>query len=372
METKKTYRIAIIDFDDINNPLLGGGQARATVEVGKRLARMGHRVTVITSRYPGSKDRFENGMLYRHIGLGTNNIRINNFMYIFTLPFALRKLQADIVLECFTAPVSTLLTPLWTRIPVIAIPSSFDATRFTRYYHLPFDRVEKFGVRFYKYFLPFSAAIDHQMKKLNPMITSRIVPDGVDRKYLTIRKQNGQFILYLGRLELSQKGIDLLLKAYKRVEKVIGYPLVIVGDGPDKKKVTALIKTLKLEETVTLVGHKYGTDKYDLLSKTLFFALPSRAETFCLAALEALAAGLPIVAFDIPGISWMDDTVALKAKPYNIAEYASLLKKATNKKLTETMGKRARRFASSFTWNHVAKEYDEFIRFVVNKEKKRG
>lgn len=369
MKTNKTYHIVILDFDDINNPLLGGGQARATVEVGKRLAEMGHRITVITSTYPGCHDRYEQGMHYKHIGLGTNNIRINNFLYIFALPFALRNVQADIVLECFTAPISTLFSPLWTKIPVIAIPSTFDATRFSQFYHLPFDVIEKFGVRFYKYFLPFSSAIDRQMKKLNPEIISKIVPEGVDKKYLSIKKQDGEYILYLGRLELFQKGIDLLLHAYKLIEKDIHFPLVIAGDGPDKKKVIELIKKLDLEEKVTLVGPKYGTDQYKVLSKALFYALPSRAETFSLSTLEALAAGLPIVAFDIPGISWTDKTVALKAKQNDIEAYAKLLKRAADKKLTTIMGEKARKFASKFTWDHVAREYDKFIRFVINKEK---
>jgi glycogen synthase len=59
MKSKKALSIAILDFDHINNPLLAGGQARATYEVGKRLVALGHQVTVFCSKYhsqcPGSK-----------------------------------------------------------------------------------------------------------------------------------------------------------------------------------------------------------------------------------------------------------------------------------------------------------------------------
>ena len=80
MKNNKT-NIAFLDFDDIRNPLLNGGQARATFEVGTRLVKKGHKVTVISSRYPGYKDRKENGIYYKHIGLGTGNIKVNNVFY---------------------------------------------------------------------------------------------------------------------------------------------------------------------------------------------------------------------------------------------------------------------------------------------------
>lgn len=69
----KRLQIVYLDFDDIKNPLLNAGQARATAEVGKRLALKGHKVTSVCSRYPGAKDRIENGIKYTHIGLGSIN-----------------------------------------------------------------------------------------------------------------------------------------------------------------------------------------------------------------------------------------------------------------------------------------------------------
>ena len=59
MRTKKLH-IAFLDFDDLRNPLLSGGQARATYEVAYRLVKLGHKVTIICGRYPGSArfDRF--------------------------------------------------------------------------------------------------------------------------------------------------------------------------------------------------------------------------------------------------------------------------------------------------------------------------
>ena len=83
------------------------------------------------------------------------------------------------LLECFTAPVSTLLSPLFTQIPVVVVPSSFEAERFSKLYKLPFNLVEKYGAKLYKYHLPYSEFTDMKMKNLNKKIVSKIVPEGV-------------------------------------------------------------------------------------------------------------------------------------------------------------------------------------------------
>ena len=278
----KKLHITFLDFDDIKNPLLAAGQARATLEVGKRIAKIGHKVDVISSRYPGYKDRKENGMNYRHIGLGPTNIRINNIAYILALPFAVLRLQGDIIVECFTAPISTLFSPLFTKIPVVGLPTSFEAERFATLYHLPTDRIEKFGLRFYKYFLPFTIDNLKKMKKVNKTVTAKIVPQGVGEEFFTIKKSTPEYILYLGRLDMGQKGIDLLLQAYKQIKNKINYPLVIAGNGPDKEKITTLISKLSLTDSVRLIGPTYGDVKAKVLSKALFVTFPSRHEGFSL------------------------------------------------------------------------------------------
>ena len=96
---KQKMHIVILDFDDIKNPLLSGGQARATFEVAKRLVDLGNKVTVICSRFPNSKDIENNGVIYRHIGFGSSNIKLNNAIFFLALPFAVAKLKADVIIE---------------------------------------------------------------------------------------------------------------------------------------------------------------------------------------------------------------------------------------------------------------------------------
>jgi glycogen synthase len=354
-------KIVFLDFDDIKNPLLAAGQAKATYEVGRRLSEKGHAVTVISSRYPGYSDRQQNGIVYKHIGIGSKRIRFNNILYILSLPFAVKDIDADVVVECFTAPISTLFTPLFTHVPVVALPSSFEAEHFSEKYHMPFKYVERFGSKFYKYFLPYSHAIDQKMKKLNPHVISMIVPEGVDKEYFTIKKKTPKHIFFLGRMDIDQKGIDLLLKAYKKIEKQIAYPLVIAGNGPDEQKVNKLIKELHLEDKVTMTGATYGHKKMKLLSESLYVALPSRHETFSCFALEALASGLPLVTYDIPGLSWTDKGSVVKAKAYDVDEYASSLLTTSKNKQLNQMSNKARTFASQYTWENVTDKFESFF-----------
>lgn len=358
---KKKLHIIFLDFDDIKNPLLGAGQARATVEVGRRLVKMGHKLTVICSRYPGYKDRKENGLFYKHIAIGSSKIRLNNVFYILMLPLTILRLRGDVIVECFTAPITTLFSPLFTKIPVVAIPTSFEAERFAKLYHVPVDRIERFGLRFYKYFLPTSSYFEEKMRKHNQKVVTKIIPEGVGEEFFSIRKRKAEHILFLGRIDMSQKGIDLLLKAYAKSRKKIGYPLVIAGLGPDEGKVLKMIKKLKLENDVILVGPSYGEKKYKLLSRSLFVAIPSRHEGFSLFALEALASALPVVAFDIPGLSWCEGEFCRKAKRFDVEEYSKLLIKTAKNKDLQSIGKKGREFARNFTWEKVAADYEDFF-----------
>ncbi len=361
MKYKKLH-IVFLDFDDIKNPLLGAGQAKATVEVGSRLVKKGHKVTVICSRYPGYKDRKENGLYYKHIGMGTRNIKLNNMLYILLLPFTVMRLKADIIVECFTAPISTLFSPVFTKIPVVGLPTSFEADRFSKLYHLPFEKIENFGLSFYTYFLPYTKHFEEKIKKSNKKAITKIVPEGVGNEFFKIKKTNPKHILYLGRLDMGQKGLDLLIHAYAKINKQTKYPLVIAGYGPDEKRLKNLVRKLRLEKRVLFVGPTYGDFKNKLLSEALFVAFPSRHEGFSLFSLEALASGNPMVSFDIPSLSWTDEKTVWKAKPFNVSEYSQLLKKLSkNYKTIHYMSKNARKIARKYTWENVANEFESFF-----------
>lgn len=361
----KKLTIAILDFDDVKNPMLNGGQAKTTLEIGKILVKRGHKVNVYCAKYPGAKDRVESGINYRHIGKTFGSIKFDNLLYVLTAGFYARKIKADIIIECFTAPVSTLMSPLFTKVPVIGLGTSFEADRFSKLYHLPLWIIEKFGVRFYKYFIAYNPSHEQKIKTLNKKIVAVTIPEGVEDKFLKLKRQSPSHILFLGRFDMNQKGIDLLLKSYKKAKEKIGLPLVIIGFGPDEEKIKAMVKELGLEKDVKFLGPQYGDEKMNILSRSLFVVIPSRSESFSLFTLESIASGAPVSIFRIPGLSWVSEKVSLRAKPFSVDEYAKNLIKLSDKNLIKKMSKDSKEFAKDFTWDKVVDQFENFFVSVL-------
>ncbi len=369
MKNKK-LSIAFLDFDDVKNPLLNGGQAKTTFELGKILVKRGHKVVVYCSKYPGFKDRVDNGIEYQHIGISSGNIKISNLFYVLTAGFYARKIKADIIIECFTAPLSTMLSPLFAKIPVVGLGTSFEADRFSKLYHFPFWIVEKFGCRFYKYFIAYNPGHEKKIKTLSRNVIAVTIPEGVEEKFLKQKRVKPKHILFLGRFDMDQKGIDLLLKAYAKVKSKIGYPLVIVGVGPDKERIEKMISDFGLDQDVKMVGPQYGKEKMRLMSESQFIVIPSRSESFSLFTLEAIATGAPVAIWKIPGLSWVSESVSLRAKAYSVDDYAQNMVKLSDPKLVRKMSLEAKKFARGFTWEKVTDQFEDFFERVLEKEKK--
>lgn len=105
--------------------------------------------------------------------------------------------------------------------------------------------------------------------------------------------------VYTGRLDQA-KGLDTLLAAWKLViARLPKARLWLAGEGPYHRELQSQIEAQALSGRVVLAGVFDTVD--ELLAAADLFVLPSREEGMSLALLEALAAGVPVVASDIPG-----------------------------------------------------------------------
>ena len=103
-------------------------------------------------------------------------------------------------------------------------------------------------------------------------------------------------VLNVGRLA-HQKNQELLLQALPFLPKV---HLAIAGDGELHQTLVQMAATLGVQDRVHLLGEVPPADIPDFLRAGNLFAFPSRWEGFGLALLEAMHAGLPVIASDIP------------------------------------------------------------------------
>lgn len=119
----------------------------------------------------------------------------------------------------------------------------------------------------------------------------------------------------------KRKGADTIIPIAKGLE--IRAKFIIVGDGPYKEKLLREIKQNKLEKFIEVVGPVPNKDIVDYYKKADILILPSSEEGFPLTLLEAMAMGVPYVAFDVGAVREISPRVAQEfiVKPGDIKEF---------------------------------------------------
>jgi glycogen synthase len=359
-------RILHLGFEDHAMPGSGGGSLR-THEVNRRLADLGHAVTVLVSRFPGCRDRVEDGVLYVHIGVGAGRNRWTRlFGYLARLRRAVarRAAGADLVVEDFIAPFSSVAARCWTGRPTIGMVQWLHARDKAREYHVPLHLVERATVRTHERLIAVSAGTAAALRALNPRARIDVVPNGVDPALLELTPRPGADVLYLGRLEVLGKGLDLLLEAWRRAAPRIPGDLVLAGDGPEEDKVRALASRTGVADRIRFVGRVQGETKHALLNESRIVAVPSRQETFGIVAVEAQAAGTPVVAFDIDCLrDVVPDGAGWLVPAFDVDRFADeLVARYEDPAAAVEAGRRGRAFAAGYDWDAIARTQIDIYR----------
>jgi glycosyltransferase involved in cell wall biosynthesis len=361
-------KIIFSSYDDINNPYYSGGGARAVHEIAKRLARQ-NRVSVYTGSYIGAENRVVDGVAYRRIGVNLAGPKFGQLIFNILLPYYVLKGDFDLWIENFTPPFSTAFLPLFTKKPVVGLVHMLASEDMERKYKLPFRLIENLGLKTYKYFIVVGDYFKKKVLKMNKSARVLVVTNGVEipKKKLVGKKSH---ILFLGRIEVDQKGIDLLIKAYRRISKRNIPKLIIAGSGIEweEKKLLKIIKESGLESKIYYVGRVTGKEKSRLFDESFLVVIPSRFETFSIVSLEALSFRAPVVCFDIAGLKWLTPKNSIKVKPFNTNYLGkAILNLVTNENLRSKLAEAGYEYARAHTWGKVSKEYKNFLFKVVGK-----
>jgi glycosyltransferase involved in cell wall biosynthesis len=236
---------------------------------------------------------------YVHVGLPWGQ-KLSLLSYFLSLPWAVMRYPSELVIEDFAAPFSSVAVPWLTSRPVIGVVQWLFAQQKQSEYGLPFHLVEKVGLASHRHLIAVSEDLAAELRHRNPRAQVFVIENGLPEEAFRDRDLPRSNILYLGRLEESQKGIDLLMQAFACIASRTGRTLTIAGSGPDERRIRALANTLGVGNRVRFLGHVAPSERFDLLASAELVAMPSRYETFGMVAAEALAVGTPVVAFDIP------------------------------------------------------------------------
>jgi glycosyltransferase involved in cell wall biosynthesis len=357
-------RILHLGFEDPRRPGSGGGSVR-TREVNRRLADR-HDITVVTAKFPGWRDRTEEGVRYLHAGVEAGYVG-SVASYFLALPWLARRLDYDLLVEDFGAPISSALAPLWSKAPCVGMVQWLFAREMARKYHLPVHLVERLGVRTHRRMIALSGDLAARLRAANPGAEVEVIPEGVDRQAFDAVAERRHAAVYLGRLDIHQKGLDCLLDAFAEAAPSTGATLVIAGDGPDRDALIERSRRLGIRHRVEFCGRMEGAAKFALLASARVVCMPSRYEAFGIVAVEALACATPVLAFDIDCLRQVVPADAGRLLPVgDVTAYANALVELLDQPDTcLALGQRGRRFARRFDWDEIADRQEQvYLRAV--------
>jgi len=162
----------------------------------------------------------------------------------------------------------------------------------------------------------------------------------------------------------GRKGHDDLLLAIARIPRV---QMLIVGSGAQQYALEKLAAALGVDDRVQFLGHR--TDVPDLLSASDFFVLPSLSEGLPMSILEAMAAGLPIVATAVGGVEELVEAgrqglIVQPSTPDDLATAIGEL--SADADLRRRYGESARqRVAAGFSFDRMVDRYDDIYALSI-------
>jgi len=191
-----------------------------------------------------------------------------------------------------------------------------------------------------------------------------IVPEGLDLESWDGIRRAGRpegaspSIVSVAR-QYRRKNTAVLVRAMALVREAIpGVRLTVLGDGPELPRLRALVGSMNLSGSVELVGAVDGVREVrDQLARADVFCLPSRQEGFGIVFLEAMAAGLPIVAADCGAVpeSAPHGEVSILVAPDDVEGLAAaLVDLLTNVELRDRLATGGANRWRRFGWPEVA------------------
>jgi glycosyltransferase involved in cell wall biosynthesis len=357
--SERPLRIFHFIYDHTSNPWVGGGAALRAREIYRRLAAR-HNITVISGRYPDAEDYTEDGVRYRFVGTQSSNYMLSTFSYAYSAARYLRENcdDADVVVEDF-APYNPIFSYRARGDAVLQLHQKEGSHILRKYLFLglPFYLIEK---RYPGRFRNVTVVSEESRKKYGLGEQATVIQNGFDEGYLDVESTDGGYLLFLGRLEVDQKALDVLFAALGSLE---GVHLKIAGKGKDEKRVRKMVKRAGSKNRIEMVGFVQGEEKTELLRNCSAMVIPSRFEGSPLTAMEAAAFGKPVIVSDIPELRYtVDSGFGLETR---VGDATGLAEKIEHIMGSDAfrgmMGRKARHYASDFTWQAIAKQYESFL-----------
>jgi len=298
-------------------PTFGGSGVVAT-ELGIELSKKGHEVHFITYSQPVRLDALSSNLHYHEVNVPDyplfkyepyelalssklfdviSKYKIDVLHVHYAIPHAYAAYMAKKILNenGYNIPIITTLHgtditlvgnhPFYKPAVTFSINKSDIVTCVSK--SLMEDTREFFGITKEIKVIPNFIDIDKYDKKHN-LCERNMIADGDEK-----------IIVHVSNFR-PLKRIKDVLEIFKKINEKINSKLIMVGDGPDKKKAKEFLRKHNLKNKVIFLGETNQVD--EILCSSDLFLLPSEKESFGLAALEAMALKVPVISSNAGGL----------------------------------------------------------------------
>lgn len=266
-----------------------------------------------------------------------------------------------------SAYISILKRCGWIRVPCVFTEHN---TWNKRRENQLFRTLDRFVYPGFEKVFAISKGTEHELVRSYPNVRGRtqIIQNGSNLRYTDFRKRNPHDkiqILSIGSLT-HRKNYDTALLALSKL-KDVEFHYTILGEGPERSRLLGLVGELGIGPKVTFAGHVEILEPW--LESSDIFLMPSRWEGFGLAAVEAMNAGLPVVASDVPGlreVTGEDGVCALLVSPDDIEGIGSAIRQVSNSGEDRLrMGKAGFIRSAEFSRSRMTENYVDAYRQVI-------
>jgi glycosyltransferase involved in cell wall biosynthesis len=363
-------RLLLVNWQDIENPQAGGAEIHLH-EIFGRLALRGHEITLLCGGWSGCEPRV------RIDGMDVHRVGTRRTFGVLAFPYFRRELRRDWDLVVEDINKMPLLTPLWGARRVAAlVPHLFGSTAFHAlpaplaaavwlserplgpvYRRVPFEAISE-------------STRDDLVERGIPRDQIEVIYPGIDTKAYTpstLDRAPSPTFAYLGRLK-KYKGVHHVIQAFAELSRRDA-SLEVAGAGDYRPALEQLAQSLDLGNRVRFLGRISEPEKLALLRRAWGLVFASPKEGWGITNLEAAACATPVVASNSPGIRESvrhGETGFLVPHGDVEAMAVAIDRLAGSRELVEELGRSARRFAESFTWERAADETERHLSRLIS------
>ena len=301
---RRSYKILVINWQDIRNPMSGGAEVHLH-EIFRRVAAAGHQVTLLCSHFKDAplEETIDDINVVRRGGRDFFNYVVPNAYYELR-----RRRRFEIVLDDLNK--IPFFTPLFVKEPILAIAHHFfGKSIFKEVSQLYGGYVcgSEYLVRYIYRHTPFAVVSEstrQELRRWNMRGNIHLLPNAVDLQRYKPGKQatDSPIIGYLGRIK-KYKSVDHLIRALPLIQQQVpDAKLKIIGGGDALPELRKLAEALGLGGHVTFTDFVSHEDKVRHLNECSVIVNPSPKEGWGLTVIEANACRIPVVAADSPGL----------------------------------------------------------------------